>query len=197
MQTQDGHTTINHHWLHFLNEVESFGTLFPDLNPALVSKLRGVFWKAWQDARVRGTAWGVIGCCASCTAAYVCLLQYCWELLIKLLEISLFLYQLINLNLCHALGLLCLSIALRSTGDSFTEALEQVLQKPLVFTSSWALTGCHGGDDISLFPLRLQSNNKPAILEIFVEAKTTINLKSLQRKWTIFSFSASRIMLLW
>ena len=35
----------------------------------------------------------------------------------------------------------------------------------------------HGGDYISLFTLRLKSNNKPAILIIAMEPKMTINLK--------------------
>ena len=37
--------------------------------------------------------------------------------------------------------------------------------------------GCHVGNEISVFALRLKSNNKPAILVILAEAKTTINLK--------------------
>ena len=99
-----------------------------------------------------------------------------------MLKLCLSLQQLINLCLHHALGLLCLSIAQKSTGDSFTEALELTLQELLVFNSSCTLTGCHGGDEISLFALRLQINSKPAMLVNLVVVKMTINLKIPLRK---------------
>ena len=118
-----------------------------------------------------------------CCCLHLLLLQYCKELL----KICLSLQQVINLCLCHALGLLCLSIALKSTSDRFTEALEQALQEFLVFTSSCMWTGCHGGDEISLFALRLKSNNKPAIVVILAEAKMTINLKiPTEEVWELF-----------
>ena len=85
----------------------------------------------------------------SCCQKLLLLLQCSWELLTDCWR-SACPQNSWLICTCNALSLLCLSIALESTDNCFVKALEWALHELPVITSSWMLTGCHGGDGNSL-----------------------------------------------